>query len=85
MLAMLLRRLAAALLFALAGLALLEQFNPQRPAILIDAAPHTNPASPIRKSDFPACVTLRPPPLLRSPQHHYDLRLGKPFNDKGTA
>lgn len=82
MLAMLLRRLAATLLFALAGLALLEQFNPQRPRILVSTERVGMAPAPV---DYPRCVTLRPPPLLRSPQHHYDLRLGQPFNDKGTA
>jgi hypothetical protein len=44
-----------------------------------------NQGLPIVHADFPLCVTIKPPPLLRSPDNAHDFRLGRPFNDKGTA
>lgn len=48
----------------------LEQADPAPPPLLV-------------RADFPICVTVKPSPLLRSPQHGSDYRLGEPFNDKG--
>lgn len=36
-------------------------------------------------ADFPICVTVKPPPLLRTPKGKADYRMGEPFNDGGTA
>lgn len=47
--------------------------------------PDSRPAIVMTKADFPLCVTVKPGPLLRSPQGKVDYRLGEPFNDRGTS
>lgn len=39
----------------------------------------------LHRADFPACVTIRPTPLLRTPKGRLDYRVGKPSNDRGQA
>jgi hypothetical protein len=39
----------------------------------------------LHHADFPACVTIRPAPLLRTPNGRVDYRLGKPSNDRGET
>lgn len=36
-------------------------------------------------ADWPACVTVRPLPLLRTPHGRVDYRQGVPANDKGVS
>jgi hypothetical protein len=44
-----------------------------------------NAGLPLVKADYQQCVTVEPPPLLRTPQDRVDYRLGQPFNDKGVS
>lgn len=53
MIAMLLRNLALTLLLALLFVALLEQFNPAPPQLLVD----------FHHADYPVCVTVHNTPL----------------------
>lgn len=54
---------------------------------IIASAEHrqANQGLPLVNADYPLCVTIKPPPLLRSPDNAHDFRLGRPFNDEGTA
>jgi hypothetical protein len=40
----------------------------------------------VTRADFPLCVTVKPPPLLRSPDGPADKRINpNAFNDKGIT
>lgn len=78
---------AFALLLALDPLA---RFDRPPPLPLVDASVHKiksawegSPGASV--ADFPLCVTVKPRPLLRSPQGRVDYRPGEPFNDKGIS
>lgn len=41
--------------------------------------------SVLRSADFPLCVTVKPAPLLRTPNGPVDYRLGQPSRDRGET
>jgi hypothetical protein len=43
------------------------------------------PSPPLVQADFPLCVNVKPPPLLREPEGRLDYRPGQGFNDKGIS
>jgi hypothetical protein len=46
----------------------------------------TNGGLPLVAADYPLCVTVKPPSLLRSPQGRLDYRADPgAFNDKGVS
>lgn len=75
---MFLRTLAWGFLWCIGALALLHFLQEDEPVYLVEmplvrAASAVHPCEP------------KGPPVLRSPEHPADRRLGQPFNDKGTA
>jgi hypothetical protein len=70
------------LLLALALLASAIAHDRARDQLLIDPV-EQEPAATVAPADFPLCVTVKPRPLLRSPQGRVDYRVGEPLNDRG--
>lgn len=64
MIALLARKLALTLLLALAVVALLEQFNPAPPQLLMD----------FHRADYPVCVTIHNGPLIPRVTRRYPRR-----------
>jgi hypothetical protein len=64
-------RLLLVCIGGLLAMGALQQVDPTPPPLLV-------------RADYPVCVTVRPPSLLRSPQHRVDYRADpNAFNDKG--
>lgn len=81
MIRMLVERLALTLVVALLVVALLEQFNPRGPELVVEARSSLLAAEPV---DYPMCRMITPPPLI-APRERYQLVPGERPKDGGLA